>query len=361
MIFVELRIGQCIFAAAKMGFSTMCIPTAGRLPSQLKANLYKVMKKKFILFFLFIAISACDKKSKVDKAVEEIPVDMQVERFEQVFFEAQPSQLPEIKRKYPQFFPADEEDAAWIEKMTHPQWRELYSEVQSRYKDFSRQEQKAEDMFRYIRYYFPNTPIPKLVTLIGNMDYTTKAVYADSIAVISLELYLGKDHRFYTDPKYLTQNYEESQIMPDLAESFAMTKVRPPDHTFLSQMIYWGKVLYIKDLILPDYSDADKIGYTQDQIKWSAENESYIWRYFIENQLLYDTDAKLAARFINPGPFSKFYLEIDNESPGRIGQWIGWQIVRAYMKKNDIPLQDMLKMDAKTLFEQSKYKPAKNE
>jgi hypothetical protein len=79
-------------------------------------------------------------------------------------------------------------------------------------------------------------------------------------------------------------------------------------------MIYAGKELYLKDLLLPETTDADKIGYKPEQIKWCQENEGYMWRYFIENKMLYDTDQKLIPRFIAPAPFSKFYLEIDNES-----------------------------------------------
>nr|HRM13383.1 gliding motility lipoprotein GldB [Flavobacterium sp.] len=64
-------------------------------------------------------------------------------------------------------------------------------------------------------------------------------------------------------------------------------------------------------------------------------------------------------RFINPAPFSKFYLEIDNESPGQVGAWIGWQMVRSYMENNKVPVADLLKTDAKEIFSKSKYKPKK--
>jgi uncharacterized protein YjaZ len=119
--------------------------------------------------------------------------------------------------------------------------------------------------------------------------------------------------------------------------------------------------LYLKDELLPEYNDAEKIGYLPEQITWCQENESYIWRYFIEKELLYSTDSKLPNRFTNVAPFSKFYLEIDNESPGRVGQWIGWQIVRSFMQNNKVSMQEMIKMDAKELFEKSKYKPKKTD
>ena len=94
-------------------------------------------------------------------------------------------------------------------------------------------------------------------------------------------------------------------------------------------------------------------------MQWAQENEEEIWRYFIEEELLYSTDAKLPTRFIVDAPFSKFYLEIDNESPGRIGQFIGWQIVRAYMENNDTSLSELMTLNPEALFRQSKYKPKK--
>ena len=194
------------------------------------------------------------------------------------------------------------------------------------------------------------------------MDFNTKTIYADSIVLIPLEMYLGKTHRFYEFPDYQKQSLESSQILPDLAGSFAKTKIRPSkDKTLLSLMIQAGKELYVKDLLLPEYSDADKIGYTSDQINFCLENESFMWAFFIEQNLLYSNDAKLANRFINPAPFSKFYLEIDNETPGRIGTWLGWQIVKSYARNNpDIKIQQLLNSDAETIFTKSKYKPNKN-
>jgi len=76
--------------------------------------------------------------------------------------------------------------------------------------------------------------------------------------------------------------------------------------------------------------------------------------------LLFSTDAKLPNRFINPAPFSKFYLEqIDNDSPGRVGRYIGWQIVKSYAEKNDVSLVELLNTPAQTIFNNAKYKPNK--
>ena len=73
---------------------------------------------------------------------------------------------------------------------------------------------------------------------------------------------------------------------------------------------------------------------------------------------LFKTDNDLIDRFIIPAPFSKFYLEIDNESPGKIGQWIGWQILRSFRKKNpSFKIADILNLSSEELFKKANYKP----
>lgn len=315
--------------------------------------------KNFILVIFLILIS-CKNESKVEAEIKEIPVTLAVSRFDQAFFDAKPTDLPKLKKEFPAFFPKDTEDKYWIDKMTDPLWRELYDEVQKKYKDFSKQTKEIGNLIQHIKYYFPKTQNPKIVTLIYEMDNSTKAIYADSIVLIPLELYLGKDHKFYEFPKYQKQTLTESQILPDIVNSFAESKIPfAKNRNLITEMVDAGKALYLKDVLLPNYSDADKIGYTEEQIKFCVENEQNIWATFIEQKVLFSNDSRLANRFINPAPFSTFYLEIDNETPGRIGTWVGWQIVRSYMNNNKTSVQDMLKLDATTLFNQSKYKPNK--
>ncbi|HEY6144096.1 MAG TPA: gliding motility lipoprotein GldB [Flavobacterium sp.] len=320
------------------------------------------MRKIIFIITLTIAFVSCDKKSKAEKEVEEIPVEIKVERFDKLFFETEPKDLGKLKKQFPFFFPEGNDDGVWLEKMQNPLWRELYTEVEKKYSNFDPVQEELENLFKHIKYNFPETKTPKVITVISEMDYNNKVIYADSLLIISLELYLGKEHKFYQFPKYLKENFEQKQMMPDVVSSFSVHKIAPVlDKNLLSQMIYFGKQLYLKDVLLSEeYGDADKIGYSPEQIKWCEENESYMWRYFLEKELLYSDDSKLESRFINQAPFSKFYLEIDNDSPGRVGTWIGWQIVRSYMKNNEVPIEQLLKMNAKEIFEKSKYKPKKN-
>ena len=318
------------------------------------------MKKYLFLVAFCLFVLACQKKDKVESAVAEIPLEIKVERFDKIFFETPPEDLEKVKKQFPFFFPAGNDNSVWLNKMKSPLWKEVYDEVQKKYGDFKPEKEVLETLFKRIKYYFPETKTPKVITVISEMDYNSKVIYADSLVIVSLELYLGKNHKFYEFPNYLKENFEQKQIAPDVVMSFASSKIPAvSDKTLLGQMIYSGKQLYLKDLLLPDYSDAEKMGYTPEQIKWCEENENYMWRYFIERELLYSNDQKLIPRFISQAPFSKFYLELDNESPGRVGAWLGWQIVRSYAKNNEVPIEELLKLNAKELFEKSKYKPKK--
>ena len=315
----------------------------------------------FLLLFLGAALFSCSGPSNLEKEIEKIPMKVEIIRFDKDFASATPENLPKLKAEYPIFFPKEYNDSIWIEKLTDTLQLELENEVFKLFPDNTELENILVPLFQHIKYYFPKFQTPKVVTTTSDVDYRNKVILADSMLVIALDTYLGSDHPFYLGiDKYVSKEMKSSQIGPDVAETFAQEYVKPPKNAaFLSQIIYYGKQLYLEDLWLPNSSDAEKLGYTEEEFTWAEENELYMWRYFIENELLYSTNPKLGARFINPAPFSKFYLEIDNESPGMLGRYLGWKIVRAYMKNNTVEVQRLMVTDADEIFNNSKYKPKK--
>lgn len=316
--------------------------------------------KMFLLSSIGLILLSCVKEKEVNENISRIPVSFTINRFDKAFYETPTQDFGKLKATYPYFFPQNAPDSVWTNKAQNPLYRELYQEVQNQFSDINPLQEELKSLFQHVIYYFPNMKVPKVTTLISEMDYTSKAIYTDSLVIISLDLYLGKNHKFYEFPAYIKQNFEPNQIVQDLVTDLYERKAKPiTDKSFVSQMVYQGKCMYLKETLISLSTDAEVMGFTADQIAWATENESYVWRYFIERKVLYDTDATLVKRFIVPAPFSKFYLDLDNESPGRIGAWIGWQIVRSYMQNNDVTLVQMLAMDEKELFLKSKYKPSK--
>lgn len=319
------------------------------------------MKNTFYLFVCSILIIACKKETAVSNDVLNIAVEAQIERFDQEFMQATPQNFEALKHKYPMLLSEHIPDSVWFNKKNDTLFKELYNETQNKFSDLSTLKAELTLLFKHIKYYYPQENPGKVITVLSEVDITNRAIYTDSIAIISLDTYLGKDHKFYVDfDSYTLGDFEADRIVVDLAENFASQKIAPPqERMFINQMVYAGKIMYVMEMLLPEISDALLMNYTKEQIQWMEANETQVWKHFIESKYLYDNDMKLNARFIQRAPFSKFYLELDQESPGSVGVYIGWQIVRSYMKNNNVTLQELALKDAKTIFEQSKYKPKK--
>ena len=311
------------------------------------------------VLFIFFTIVSCSDKSAVEKEIDKIPMDVRIERFDKEFASASIEDLPGLKKKFPAFFPEQFHDSIWVGRMRDTLQQQLNREVLKVFPDNEKIEAVLYPLFQHIAYYFPEFEEPVTVTVTSDVDYQNKVIVADSLLVIGLDTYLGSEHEFYEGIKrYVAKNLKPSQLGPDVAEAYARQLIAiPRQRNLLSQMIYYGKELYLKDLWLPGISDAEKIGYTEEEMAWAVENEEEIWRYFIENELLFSSDPKLPGRFINAAPFSKFYLEIDNESPGMIGRFIGWQIVRAYMDRTDVTVPQLMIKSTDEIYTNSKYKP----
>ena len=304
---------------------------------------------------------SCSDKNMKEIDISNIDVAFSVKRYEVDFYNATKENLPKVRQKYPYLFPEEFTDSLSFEKINDKQEQELFAETQKKYKDFSSEETQLSSLFKHIKYYNASFQEPNIVTMLTNIDYDNRVIYADSLLLISLDVYLGKGHKFYGDyPKYIRENNTKDHIVVDAAKAIIAQQVHSPvDRSFVSKMIFEGKKMYLLDLYVPLISDTKKIGYSQDKFNWATLNEEQVWMYFMDKKILFSTETKLNKRFLENAPFSKFYAEQDNLTPGKIGVWVGWQIVRSYMKHNDVSLQELLKINESDLFNKSKYKPKK--
>lgn len=324
----------------------------------------KCLPKYFLFYILcgsLLLTLGCKETDKREEEIANIPIDLEVFRFDREFAEAKPLDIPKLKSKYPYLFPAQFSDSIWVAKLTDTLQVELSGEVDKAFGSFEQEAESLESLFKHIKYYFPNVVVPKVVTLTSDVRYNDRIILTDTLLLVGLDNYLGQDHHFYEGiQRYISAGLDKQYLASDVASAFAKKVLNyPRNRSFLSRMVYYGKELYLKDRLLPANTDAQKIGYTQDQMDWATANEEQMWRYFVERELLYSTDSQLDRKFLDPAPFSKFGLELDNESPGRLGRYMGWQIVRAFMENNSVGLQQLLDMPADELLKKSNYKPRK--
>lgn len=317
-----------------------------------------VFKNRFLSILILLTVPVLFWSCSNRKAPKDATPSYELIRFESIFFDAHPDSLGEVEQQFPYFFPKNYPFSVWINRRTDSLQLALYEQTKS----ISNADihDQVVPFINGLSQVFENARVPKkVITITSDVDYNNKVILNDSMALIAIDNFLGVDHHMYEGiALYLRQGMELKQLSKELAESFANNRIAlPEDRTFLAQLIYSGKIQFLKQSILSDYSEDRILGYTPDQLAWAMTNDKEIWNFFVSKQLLYSTDPELIKRFISPAPFSKFYLNIDVDSPGQIGQWLGLQIVKAYQKKERKSIAELLNTPYRELFEKSKYKP----
>tara|TARA_B100000575_G_scaffold85615_1_gene67670 strand:- start:8984 stop:9964 length:981 start_codon:yes stop_codon:yes gene_type:complete len=325
------------------------------------SKLYKLLVFLILIIFCLILIfPRFSNNKKIDLDIIKIPLEIEFDRFDLKFSSVSKKKFKNLKKKYNYLFPSQFSDSLWIKRKNDTIQTMLQSEVNKVFPDLSKLEKEVELIYKYIIYHFPKIKVPKFLTLINNVDYQNKIIFTDTLVLISLDTFLGSKNKIYDGiPDFIRKDMDKSRVGSILVDKIASSLIKFPNtRFFLDRIIYKGKILLLKDFVIPFSSDEIKIGFSKEEINWAKQNEEYIWKYFIESELLYKTNDDLIDRFIAPAPFSKFYLEIDNESPGKIGQWVGWQILRSFRKKNPtLTISDILNLSSEELFKNANYKP----
>jgi len=272
--------------------------------------------------------------------------------------------LQELAGKYRFFLGDNYQDTLSIiqirDYVTDPFLREIADYSNSVYTDITGIEEGLTMAFRYYLYHFPEAKIPDFYSYISGIDFEHPVQYLDTVMIIAIDNYLGKDYIPYKRmriPVYRTRRMQGAYIIPDCMKEVARVKHLPAHagERLLDQIIYQGKMLYFLDEVMPSVHDTLKIGYTAEQLDWCDENRSNLWAFLVENELLYSTDFQQINKLVSDGPFTSFF---DKESPARTGIWVGWQIVRAYMDNNDVGLQELMSNhNAVEILTLSRFKP----
>ncbi|HKJ42683.1 MAG TPA: hypothetical protein VKA27_11355 [Sunxiuqinia sp.] len=215
------------------------------------------------------------------------------------------------------------------------------------------------DAFKHYRYYFPNKAIPNIYTCVSGLNQSI--IVADSLIGISLDKFLGMDCKYYPRlglPEYKIRNMYPGKIVPDAMHFWGQTEypISNSASKVIDHMIYQGMLLYYEDAMMPDVPDTVKIGYTKKQLDFCIASEQGMWTYLAEHNLLFSTKRMDIKRYVGDGPYTSSFSP---KSPGRVGAWLGWQIVKAYMKKNPkVSLKELMQTkDYLGILNNSGYQP----
>ena len=208
--------------------------------------------------------------------------------------------------------------------------------------------------------FFPKRKIPKqFVTFMSGFQYNV--VYVDSTLGVGLDMYLGSKNPFYSMmqlPNFRTRTMNKEHVLSNAVRGWVITEFdnADPVNNLLNHMIFYGKLFYVCDGLLPNVQDSIKMGYTTAQMSYLDKYEKNVWGFFAKDNKLYDNDLKLVSEFTSDGPFTR---AISKECPPRVAMWLGQQIVKSYMEHNsDVTLEDLMnEKDAQKILSKSKYKP----
>lgn len=348
--------------------------------------LANIRLQHIVVFILILLGTACgtstkpEDRFKTDDVAENAnvePVSIKTQRLDQDLFTYIKQGTPadgyaKLKAKYGDLFdlyllelagftnPADPQAANKVLAFTTDKTiTELKAASDKKYPNLNFLDSALSLGFTRYKAFFPNKPIPKVVTCITAL-FQPLTVTQNEL-VISLDYYLGRNFEFYDwnqIPKYITLSSDKPYIASNALWAWCSTEFEDTTatQTLLTKIVNQGKVLYLVDALLPDVPDSIKLRYTTKQTTWAAENEESVWKFLVDKKLLYNTNNKQTDKFTAEAPFT---AGLDNTSPPRIGSYIGWQIVKAYMRKNtSLSMADLFKQkNAQQILNDSGYRP----
>ncbi len=333
---------------------------------------------KTAFFLLLCLLSACgDKKNIPD--VSKIKIDIPLQRFDKDFFSIDTTNtaaaLTTLEEKYGSFMKdylynilgvsAGEDSTVQGVKDYIRNYTIIYDSAEKKFGNMSATEKEVVKSMQFVLYYFPDYKLPaSIITFVGPVEGYSNVLTQSGIAV-GLQLYLGKDFSVYQSdyvsqvyPGYQSRRFEPAYIPVNCAKNM-IDEIYPPsgdNQPLVYQMIEAGKRLYLLDQFLPETADSLKTGYTQAQLQGCYKNEAFIWNYFVQNNLLFTTDIAQTRDYMTDGPYTEV---LGHASPGFIGQFVGWQIIKRWLEqhKNTTPAQ-LISLPAKQIYDEARYKPS---
>lgn len=215
---------------------------------------------------------------------------------------------------------------------------------------------ELDQAFARLKSFYPDFEAPKVQTVYSAFG---KDVYiSDRLIVIGLDYYLGEEASYRPNVyDYLLKRLTLEHLVPQVIQfmSLRYNETNSDARSVLDEMIYYGKAMAFTETLLPCEPDSLIIGYNQQDLANATVSEAVIWNHFLKEKLLYSEQPVHITRYIDERPN---VLEIDRNCPGRIGQWLGWQIVRAYKEETGLDFKTLMEeTDAQKILTQSKYRP----
>lgn len=332
----------------------------------------KVNKTVFLLLLVSFFVGCNNEKAPYKKGlcIKVEPLQIEVMRYDKAFFEADTADfanaMKELSADYAPFFRGgdlnDPEALRYLRDFAiDPFARILYQKMQEKYPTDESVAMLLEKVMARINHYYPDKKLNgKVYTCVWGLDLYNPPVHFDNgDIIISLDYYLDNDEVYprVGIPQYRSLRTYSDFMARDLAFGYYNAYLRNDSEqgSLLDEMVKEGKMLFFAEAVNPEMPDTVLMGYTAKQLEWLKEAEGDIWRDIVGKSYLYSSQRELFMMMLNDGPFTQQY---SYDAPSRIGEYIGLQIIRSYMSRNNVSLQELIaNNDLQGIFNESGYRP----
>ncbi|MDE5574122.1 MAG: DUF2268 domain-containing protein, partial [Bacteroidales bacterium] len=197
---------------------------------------------------------------------------------------------------------------------------------------------------------------PTVYTYISYFDFVNRVIYLDSALSIALDLYIDGNESLLDElgvPRYMSRKLNAKHLGADVARVIGSALMPQEKQNLLDYIVSEGKVLYFMEKVLPQADAATLLGYTPEQWLWCRAHEREVWQYIVQQNLLFESNPMKFRYFVNEGPFNPLL----DGAPARLAQFIGWRMVRAYLKKSGNDFQRLLQASPQEVLQASAYRP----
>ena len=337
-----------------------------------------MIKRNNILCFAMLAGLLCgcgNKYQYIPKDIEAVEVD--IVRFDSAQLAVRTDSIKQdIERlytDYEEFMPMFVEGVLGLPSEDTTYLSELYADfltdtvmgfaqtnalTKERFANIDSIQDGLNTAFSRLHYLYPDWAIPTVYLFVSGFNSTV--IYYEGMLGVGVDMYLGGDYPYYNNVVYDYQKttMQKEFVVRDVVSMYLAYNIsyNSKYNRLLEQMIFRGKQLFLLSQLLPDAPAWQVIGYTEEQWAWCEHYERAIWIRIMEKRDLFKTESSVLSSYMNEGPFT---AEVTQDSPGRLGLWVGWRIVDSYMRNNkDVTLHELLnEHDAQKILEQSYYKP----
>ena len=292
-------------------------------------------------------------------------------RFEQLLFNTPANQLQaELQKHYEEYntelitlYPDEPEFIQMTQEyVSDPVMRDVYHITDSLYHDLSDVErQLGRALSRAYKLYPRMYHVERFYTMVtGDFNYDWRVYSNCSDLCVCLDQYsIGAMERYhyFGIPNYIVRTLTREYIVPDCIYTLAGLYIESPDgeKTLLDHAIADGKKLYFMEKVFPGIADTLLLRYTADQLRWMKDNTANVWSWLIQNKMLYSTDQGAYRNLLGDAPHTNAF---GNESAPRSVCYIGWQIVRAYMKKSGATMEQLFdEPNSQKILTESAWRP----